>query len=125
MSPDTISEWWGAAVALVGAIGVAWGWFKWALPKLRRAGTVTRKITLTMIGDDALVDPLTGKEVRPAVPGLGDRVGSLEDTVRLLADQHLRIQDHELRITALEIAATTPTEVKAEVTIKADDTDAA
>lgn len=84
--------------------------------KVWRAWRVARaKVTAVgdaILGREAVVDTITGKEIAPALPGMGVRMAHQEQqmeaitaAVTRLASQHEALKDHETRISRLEEAA--------------------
>lgn len=93
------------AAAVLGALTMLW---KAARRTRRTAGEVTdkaRRVSDSILGRPAVIDTITGKELAPALPGIGQRMDTVERAVIALADQHLKLDDHEGRIKALEEAA--------------------
>lgn len=92
----------------------------------RRLSNVVDRAVHTLIGRDAIMDPDSGKELKPAQPGIGERIGRVETTqheisatlgslssvVEELAQTnakvvriHERLDGHEERIVKLEEGA--------------------
>lgn len=87
-------------------------WVKWIRPWVRglRADWIAGRDTL--VGRAPVVDSITGKELAPAVPGIGQRIGSLETAIVTIAqNQHdlAQIREdvnlHDVRLQKLEEAA--------------------
>lgn len=103
--PDYLAA--GASLVLILTAIVAW--FRWARPKwtvFKKDATAARD---SILGREATHDSITGKEILPALPGIGQRVASLEENtavmasaVRSLADTHQRLDSHDERIRRLE-----------------------
>ena len=91
-----------AAVGVISLLTAVVGWLRWARPKTRRVTSEIVAVRDSILGRDAVVDSITGKEIAPALPGIGQRMANVENAVAQIADQHVRIADHERRITDLE-----------------------
>lgn len=108
VAPTSIAElfpWLVGAAALIGALAVIW-------KAIRRARTASWgaigdavKIRDSIIGRPAMVDSITGEEKSPALPGIGQRMDTVERAVATLADQHRVLDDHEDRLKRLEVAS--------------------
>lgn len=104
----------GSVVGLVAAIGGAW--LRWGRPRARSFKRQAVAGRDAIIGRDAIVDTITGRELAPALPGIGARMASVEgaqvemlDAVKHIATllesqqaQDRRIDAHEARLQALE-----------------------
>lgn len=91
--------------------GVA-GWLKWVRPRYRRGKSEVTAIRDSILGRDAVRDTITGRELSPALPGVGVRLaateqhlGTLAQAVATIAESHLRLEDHEKRLVTLEEAS--------------------
>ena len=96
-------------ISLGAAGAVLAGWWRWLRPKWRAVRQDSRAIRDTLVGRDAITDSITGKEIAPAIPGIGDRMASQETqtaeiarAVTALAESHRRIDDLDHRVTAIE-----------------------
>lgn len=101
-----------AALGIVGLITAVGGWLKVIRPRWRRARAQFIAAKDSIIGRPAELDSITGREIAPALPGVGMRLASIEDhngrlteAVASLAKSHERLDDHETRISALEVAS--------------------
>lgn len=72
------------------------------------------KVSDVLLGREAIYDSITGEEISPALPGIGNRMSTQEEQMELLtkavstlSQNHTRIDDHERRIQALEDAIDT------------------
>ena len=110
------------AVSVAALIGVAVTWLRWVRPRIRRFFRQTTAVRDAILGREPIVDSITGKEIEPALPGLGVRMATTEQNVQAIAEglakiaeaqvnqQHLeeRVdrleQDHDRRLKALEDA---------------------
>lgn len=96
-------------LTLTTLVGVWIAWAKVIGPKVKRAWSRGVGFFQTIAGRDPIIDKITGKEVAPAVPPLGEQLGSIHETMSKLVaviesnqDAHHRIDNHEARITVLE-----------------------
>lgn len=99
-----------------GVVLIVVGFWRWALPKWRNTKSDARAIRDTLVGREAVRDSITGEEIRPAMPGIGVRVSSIEKQGQTTSDQlgiltravadmarsHERIDNLEHRVTAIE-----------------------
>lgn len=119
MTPAEIGA---ALVAVAAAIGALALLGKYALKGWRWQRALARKAAAigdAILGRDAVVDSITGKEVLPPLPGMGVRMAHQEQQMEAitaavtrlasqqeaLTDHDRRIQSNTLRIEALEAAA--------------------
>jgi hypothetical protein len=117
-----------AVAAAIGALALLWkyavkAWCGWRLAR-SKVGAVTDAI----LGREAVVDSITGKEIAPALPGMGVRMAHQEQqmeaitlAVTRLASQQEAIvelkrghEDHASRLARLEEAAVERVVTKAE-----------
>ena len=105
----------GATVALLVGLGtlaaMALGWIRWIRPRIHSGRKEVVAVRDAILGREAIMDSITGKEIAPAVPGMGVRMATTEENLRVLADavakiadSHLRLDDHETRLKNLEDA---------------------
>lgn len=109
MTPAEIGTGLVAVAAAIGALALLG---KYALKGWRWQRAFSRKATAvadSILGRDAVVDSITGKEIAPALPGMGVRMAHQEQqmeaitvAVTKLASQQEYLVDHERRIKALE-----------------------
>jgi hypothetical protein len=88
----------GIASALVVVLGAVIGWLRWVRPRARRAASRVGAALDTIAGREAIVDNITGRELAPALPSIGERMDTMERTVSMLAQQqaHQAVQDREI-----------------------------
>jgi len=108
--------------AVVGALALLWtkvGRRSWRA--YRSARTKVTAVSDAILGRDAVVDTITGREIAPALPGMGVRMAHQEQqmeaitaAVTRLASQQEALTDHERRIKALEEASVERVVTKAE-----------
>ena len=108
----------GLLVAVCTLLGLVVGWVRWVRPKIHNGRREVVAVRDAILGRDAIADSITGKEIAPAVPGMGVRMAhqeaqmqALTDVVARLADSQSRFDnletltgDHAVRIKALEDA---------------------
>lgn len=111
----------GIAGGLVVVLGALLAWLRWIRPKVRRAVGRTGAALDTIAGRPPIVDNITGRELAPALPSIGERMASVEQRVDRLVEviegqhrQDVRLDDHEHRIEQLENAAIERIATKAE-----------
>jgi hypothetical protein len=103
---DLLSKLLATLLTLLTAV---FAFFRWVRPKLKQAASDIQAGRDALIGRDAIHDTITGKELVPALPGIGVRMatteqqmGVLTDAVAKLADSTLRLDDHDNRLRRLE-----------------------
>lgn len=92
----------GGFVVLVGAV-------RWARPRVRAVTRDSRAIRDTLVGREAQYDSITGREIAPALPSIGQRMADSDErldrltaVVETIADSHVRIDALETRVTRIE-----------------------
>lgn len=80
-----------AITALLVLCGVLLGYLRWVRPRIRSVVRTGNAVVDTLVGRDAITDPVTGRELAPAQPGIGVRMAKLEDAISTLAHQDRRI----------------------------------
>lgn len=105
-------DWLTFALAVGAVVSLVAGWLRWVRPRYRRARAEVTGIRDSILGRDAIVDSITGREIEPALPGVGlrlaaqeERLGTLAEAFASLANSHAMLDDHETRIQALEVAS--------------------
>lgn len=108
--------------AVVGALALLWtkvGRKAWVGYRTARAKATA--VGDAILGRDAVVDTITGKEIAPALPGIGVRMANQEQqmeaitvAVTRLASHQETLIDHEGRLKALEEASIERVVTKAE-----------
>ncbi len=128
VSLDQTSASVSVALGIIAILGAVVAHFRWVRPKYRRGRDMFVAGRDSLIGRPAIVDTITGKELSPALPGIGNRMENVEqnqietrDALRHIAAvmegqqiQDRRIDDHETRLHALEAAAVERIVTKAE-----------
>lgn len=102
----------GLLVLFGGGGAVLAGWLKWIRPRWRAFRHRATAASDAILGREAKYDSITGELVQPALPGVGVRLAdqqqqldTLTVAVSRIADYHDRLDNHDVRITALEAAA--------------------
>lgn len=106
-----MNDYLATGASLVVILGFVAAWFRWARPKWRGVKSDVVAGRDALLGREAVHDSITGKQIAPALPGIGQRVASLEESTSFigsalskLADTHARLDDHAVRIKRLEAA---------------------
>jgi hypothetical protein len=89
----------GAVVALI--TGLA-GWWRWVRPRIERVKKDGAAMRDAVLGREVVVDSITGRELAPALPGIGVRMAHQEDQMRLLTDAVSKIADSHRRLEHVE-----------------------
>ena len=99
-------------LGFVALAGVVLGWLRWVRPKIHRGRKEVVAVRDAILGREAITDSVTGKEIAPALPGMGVRMAHQEsqmalltDAVAKIADSHGRLESLEDRVKALEEAS--------------------
>ena len=101
-APVTPNEAVALAVGLIAILSALIGWLKWLRPKIRRGQSEAVAVRDAILGRDAVRDSITGKELAPRLPGIGQRIDTVEQAVATLADQHRILDDHDSSIRSLQ-----------------------
>lgn len=82
-------------LALLGAIA---SWVRWLRPrwKERELDRIAQRDAL--IGRPPVYDSITRKEISPALPGIGQRMATMENAVAELAASNQRHESHEAHL---------------------------
>jgi hypothetical protein len=96
----------GASTAVLAA------WWRWLRPRWVSFKYTAKEFRDAILGRPPVLHPDTGKQLAPAVPGIGARQANMEgqlvvltQAVASLANQGQRLDDHERRLGVLEEAA--------------------
>jgi hypothetical protein len=87
------------AATLISVIG---GWLRWGRPRVTKAKQEATAMRDAILGREPMVDSITGKELAPALPGIGVRMAHQEDQMRLLTDAVSKIADSHVRLENVE-----------------------
>ncbi len=90
------------------------GWLKILRPRIRKLWQRVDGALDTLGGRPPIVDNESGRELAPALPPLGERLATMEDALVRLADDRVRLDALEHRVTALETAAVERIAIRAE-----------
>lgn len=94
---------WGLWLTLVGGgLVTLFTWFKVLKPRIQGVSREVRSARDSLLGRDAILDTITGKELAPALPGIGQRMDTIETALTQLVDVHVRLNSHEKRLLDLE-----------------------
>lgn len=95
---NQITETTGALLGVIALLGAVAGWVKWLRPKLhaRELDRVAQRDAL--IGRPPVLDSITGKVLAPALPGIGQRMDTIETSVAELARSSQRHEAHEAHL---------------------------
>lgn len=106
---DALSK---ALIGVGALIGMLFGFFRWVRPGARALAKDFRAGRDALVGREAIHDTITGKEIVPALPGIGVRMDTTENQMKQLAtalatlvDNSHRLDDLEPRVAKLEEAA--------------------
>ena len=97
----------GLIVSVCTALALLWAGYKWVRPrcKRRQADRIAQRDAI--IGRPAILDSITGRELAPALPGIGVRQANMEQQLTVLADavaemakSNRRLDDHAAKIAA-------------------------
>lgn len=126
MNPLTVSEpsTWTLLATVLGLFLTVVAVVKVVLPAAKLFSRGWRKFTGSLdaiVGRDAITDPADGRVLAPALPGIGQRMSTVEDAVKTLtqvvADQRElrdRVDAHETRLNVLEPTVATLVAASAE-----------
>ena len=89
----------GAVVALITALA---GWWRWVRPRIERVKKDGAAMRDAVLGREVVVDSITGRELAPALPGIGVWMAHQEDQMRLLTDAVSKIADSHRRLEHVE-----------------------
>lgn len=97
-TPDAINM----AYGLVGIAAIWVGWVKYLGPKVKGGWDKIVGFFQAIAGRDAIIDKASGIEKAPAVPPLGHRLASIDDTLSKLLTVIESTQDAHHRIDSVE-----------------------
>lgn len=90
------------AAAVVGLISALAGWWRWGRPRLEKARQDGAAMRDAILGRDPVVDSITGRELAPALPGIGVRMATTEEQMLLLTEAVAKIADSHVRLAHIE-----------------------
>lgn len=88
-----------SAVSLITALG---GWWRWGRPRIEQAKQEATAMRDAILGRDPVIDSITGRELAPALPGIGVRQARTEDQMILLTEAVSKIADSHVRLAHIE-----------------------
>ena len=98
-----------ALLSLFAIVAAFAAFFRWVAPRYRRAKSRVVATVDTIAGREAITDSITGRELAPAIPSIGERMATHEgrldrmvEAVAEIARNHQRIDSLEVRVDALE-----------------------
>ena len=102
---------------------MVFGFLRWVRPLARQVFRDLNSARDSIVGRDAVHDSITGKEIAPALPGIGVRMATTEqqmtvltEAVAKIADSSARLDEHDARLKHLEEAAVERVVARAEST---------
>jgi hypothetical protein len=95
-------DYFSAGASLVVFLGGLVAWFRWLRPKWRSAKADVVAGRDALLGRDAVHDSITGKEIAPALPGIGQRVTTLEEAIPAISVALTRMSDMHVRVSGVE-----------------------
>jgi hypothetical protein len=98
MSPEKL----GLVLTVLGILSVLGGWLRWGRPRVAQAQREAVAMRDAILGRDSVRDTITGRELAPALPGIGVRMAHQEDQMRLLTDAVSKIADSHVRLENVE-----------------------
>ena len=94
-----------AVLGVVALLGVLVGWLRWARPRWRKVKNDALGARDALVGREAIVDRASGREVAPAIPGIGMRMATVEQALLTLIDNEKRLAALETDVKDLKDAA--------------------
>lgn len=80
-------------------LGIFVGWITLIRPRWRKFVSRIVAALDTIAGREAVVDSITGRELAPALPSVGQRMDTLEQTVSKLVEAEIQRQQIDQRVT--------------------------
>lgn len=94
----------GLSIGAAGLLAILAGYYRWLAPRIKRTRSEAVAVRDAILGREAMLDSITGIEVSPKLPGMGQRMATVEEALVSLVSSHIRLDDHERRIGSLEAA---------------------
>ncbi|MBO9523416.1 MAG: hypothetical protein J7518_17950 [Nocardioidaceae bacterium] len=91
-----------AIYTLCGLIAIWVGWVKLARPRVRKLFKGWRAAQDALLGREPIIDPASGRELAPALPGIGQRMATVEDAVKMLAENVAALDAVNRRVDRIE-----------------------
>ncbi|HRD59388.1 hypothetical protein [uncultured Nocardioides sp.] len=125
---NTTQQWLALVISATTVLALVGGWWRWLRPRYRRLRGEVVGIRDSILGREAITDSITGREIEPALPGMGVRMAGLEqahtaleqsqarllDAIAALTESNAIVANHEQRISALEMASVERVVMRAE-----------
>jgi hypothetical protein len=96
---DLLSKLLATVIAILTA---TFGFFRWVRPRVKQAASDIQAGRDALIGRDAIYDSITGKELVPALPGIGVRMSTNEAQLSDLVGAVSKLADNDHRLTEVE-----------------------
>jgi hypothetical protein len=90
------------AATLVGLISALAGWWRWGRPRIAKAKADGAAMRDAILGREPVIDSITGRELAPALPGIGVRMATTEEQMLLLTEAVAKIADSHVRLAHIE-----------------------
>lgn len=101
---EGISQTTELALALGGLLVMVGGWLRWVRPKWRHFKNDALGARDVLVGRDAIIDRASGREVAPAIPGIGHRMATVEQALTTLVNNEHRLSALEIDVAELKAA---------------------
>lgn len=101
---------WTAIYSIAGTLVILAAFIRWARPKWRRMTSRWTAAGDALLGREAIHEPITGRELAPALPGIGQRMATVEDAVKTLTETVSRLDAINERLDRHEAQIGTNTE---------------
>lgn len=98
MTPEQI----GLTATVIGIITALASWWRWGRPKVAKARQEATAMRDAILGREPVIDSITGRELAPALPGIGVRQARTEDQMALLTEAVAKIADSHVRLAHIE-----------------------
>lgn len=96
-----LSDWVPVAAGGVAVLSALVVWLRWVRPRIRATKADFTAAKDAIVGRPAIRDSITGREIEPALPGVGVRLAGLELAIQKLADSHVRLDTQQGQLGAL------------------------
>lgn len=103
---DGLSQSTELALGLGGLLVMVAGGLRWARPKWRQFKNDALGARDALVGREAIIDRASGREVAPAIPGIGHRMATVEQVLVTLVDNEHRLSAAEDAISSLRADVT-------------------
>jgi hypothetical protein len=96
---DALSK---ALIAVMTCGALVFSFFRWVRPGVKQVASDVRAGRDALVGREAIHDSITGRELVPALPGIGVRMASTENNLTELTTAVAKLADNDQRTTDLE-----------------------